>query len=67
MTEILHSAMFHTLDEEAIPVVYRLLGKDVPVPPNPGKWVAMILGVVLAALVVTFLVLLATFVLRMMG
>ena len=29
--------------------------------------VAMILGVVLAALVVTFLVLLATFVLRMMG
>lgn len=68
LTEILHSAMFHTLDEEeAIPVVYRLLGKDVPVPPNPGKWVAMILGVVLGALVVTFLVLLATFVLRMMG
>ena len=69
LTEILHTAMFQTEadDDEAIPVVYHLLGKEIPVPPNPGKWDAIILGVVLAVLVGAFVFLGGTLIMRMMG
>lgn len=68
LTEILHAAMFQVEDnDEAIPVVYRLLGKEIPVPPNPAKWVAIILGVVLTVLVGAFLFLGGTLIMRIMG
>ncbi len=51
LTGILRVAMFSGGNQEdALPVVYGILGKEIPVPPDPGKWIIRILVVILALL-----------------
>ena len=53
---LLHTAMYQNdSTEEAMPVVYAILGKKMPVPPDPGKWVVRILGTVAVILLLVFL------------
>ena len=57
LTGILQSAMFHkNPEEDPIPTVYGILGKEIPVPPDPAKLVIRILSVILVILSVAVLV-----------
>lgn len=57
LTGILRIAMYHkTEDEDPIPLVYGILGKEIPVPPDPEKRIIRILSVVLVLLVIAILI-----------
>ncbi|MGM9589506.1 MAG: sigma factor-like helix-turn-helix DNA-binding protein [Faecousia sp.] len=68
LTGILRVAMFRqTETADAIPVVYGILGKEIPVPPDPEKQIIRILSVILAVLIVAVLVVSGIIVMKMVG
>lgn len=64
LAEILKNAMYHS-DEDPIPMVYGILGKEIPVPPDPEKQLIRILSVILAILLVAVLIVCGILVLRL--
>ena len=56
LTGILRIAMFsHANEEDAIAVVYGVLGKEIPVPPDPEKRIIRILVIILTILIISIL------------
>ena len=65
---LLHAAMYQPReDENALPMIYDILGKELPVPPDPGKWVVRILGIITGLLTVVFLGLCGVLAMKLMG
>lgn len=66
LADILHTAMYQTRTPESdvIPLVYGILGKEVPVPPDPEKQAIRILSIVLAVLFLMVLALCGVLFLR---
>jgi DNA-directed RNA polymerase specialized sigma24 family protein len=48
LTDVLQSGMRYEREEDAIPVVYGILGKEVPTPPDPnrGKKILLLAGII---------------------
>lgn len=53
---ILRRAMYQKSEEDPIPMVYGVLGKEIPVPPDPEKTLIRILTAVLVALIAAILI-----------
>lgn len=67
LTGILQVAMFcKNPQADPIPVVYSILGKEIPVPPDPAKWIIRILSTVLVLLCVANVVTGGILIMRMM-
>lgn len=68
LQEILHSAMLHIDDPDAaMPVVYDILGKEMPLPPDPTRWIVRLLTVVFLLLLIVFLGLCGVLVMKFAG
>lgn len=58
LQEILRTAMYQSAEgEDPIPMVYGILGKEIPVPPDPEKQLKRILGIIAAVLLVVNVIL----------
>lgn len=68
LTGILRVAMFHqTQTSDAICVVYGILGKEIPIPPDPEKRIIRILSGILAVLILAVLILSGIIIMKMVG
>lgn len=68
LTGILRIAMFsHANEEDAIAVVYGILGKEIPIPPDPEKRIIRILVIILGILVVAILAACGILVMKLAG
>lgn len=58
VAEILRIAMYKTAEDNgALVMVYGILGKKIPVPPEPGRWIVRVLAILVAILLAADLVL----------
>lgn len=57
LTDVLQSGMRFEREEEAMPVVYSVLGKEMPIPPDPNRGKKMLLLALIIALILINLVL----------
>lgn len=68
LAEILRAAMYRDEDHDAaLPVVYGVLGKEIPVPPDPTRWIVRLLTVIFVLLLVVFLGLCGLLAFRILG
>lgn len=68
LADILHRAMYREEDPQApLPMVYGVLGKEIPVPPDPTRWIVRLLTVVFVLLLAAFLGLCGLLALRIAG
>lgn len=68
LAEILRNAMHNGEDRDAaLPLVYGVLGKEIPVPPDPTRWIIRLLTVVLVLLLIVFLGLCGVLAIRILG
>jgi len=68
LAALMHTAMYQPReDENALPMIYGILGKEMPVPPDPGKWVVRLLGTIAAILFIVFLGLCGIFATKLLG
>lgn len=68
LTDILYCAMYRNKDDQAaMPIVYGILGKPMPVSPDPLKWVIRFLGILLALLLIGNLIAGGILILKMTG
>ena len=68
LTEILRSAMWQGEDRDAaLPVIYHVLGKEIPVPPDPTRWIVRVLTVIVILLALAVLGVGALLVMRILA
>lgn len=68
LAEILRAAMYHGEDREAaLPLVYGVLGKEIPLPPDPTRWIVRLLTVIFVLLLIVFLGLSGLLIFRVLG
>lgn len=68
LQDILHTAMHSNVDADAaLPLVYGVLGKELPQPPDPTKWIVRILTVIFLILLVICLGLGGILALKLLG
>ena len=57
LTDVLQSGMRHEHEDEAMAVVYALLGKEIPIPPDPDRGKKILLRVALVVLAILIVLL----------
>lgn len=68
LQDILHTAMHSNEDPEtALPLVYGILGKELPQPPDPTKWIVRILTAIFLVLLIICLGLGGILALKLLG